>query len=46
LNETLNETLLGGAAVVTGVVIFALPVYYAWKLVPRRPPKIPHLWPG
>jgi hypothetical protein len=45
LNETLNETLLGGAAVVTGVVIFALPVYYVWKLVASfRRKGVPH-WP-
>jgi hypothetical protein len=45
LKETLNETLLGGAAAVTGVVIFALPIYYAWKLVASfRRVGVPH-WP-
>jgi hypothetical protein len=45
LKETLNETLLGGAAAVTGVVIFALPIYYGWKLVASfRRVGVPH-WP-
>ena len=46
-NETLNETLLGGAAAVTGVVIFALPIYYGWKLVASfRRKAIPHWSPA
>jgi hypothetical protein len=30
---TLNEVLFGGAAMATNVVVFALPIYYVWKLV-------------
>jgi hypothetical protein len=45
LNESLNETLLSGAAAILGVVIFALPIYYVWKLVASfRRQAIPH-WP-
>jgi len=43
--ESLNDTLLGGAAALTGVVIFALPIYYLWKLVASfRRVGVPH-WP-
>ena len=46
--QALNESLLTGVAVATGVMIFALPIYYAWKLVasirqksiPRWPPVV------
>jgi hypothetical protein len=46
LQESFNETLLGAAAAALGVLIFALPIYYVWKLVasfrreaiPRWPP--------
>jgi hypothetical protein len=45
LSEALNDTLLGGAAVATCLIIFALPVYYVWKLVASfRRNAIPH-WP-
>lgn len=45
LKEALNEALLGGAAVATSVMIFALPIYYVWKLVASfRRKAIPH-WP-
>jgi hypothetical protein len=45
LRETLNEALLGGVAVATSVTIFALPIYYVWKLVASfRRKTIPH-WP-
>jgi hypothetical protein len=48
LKGTLNGVLLGGAAIATNVVIFALPIYYVWKLVvsfrrvgvPRWPPAV------
>jgi hypothetical protein len=33
LNQTLDESFLSGAAAVTGVLIFALPIYYVWTLV-------------
>ena len=46
--QALNESLLTGVAVATGVMIFALPIYYVWKLVasirqksiPRWPPVV------
>jgi hypothetical protein len=45
LNGALNETFLRGAAAVTGVLIFALPIYYVWKLaVSFRHLGVPH-WP-
>jgi hypothetical protein len=45
LEEAFNQAMLGGAAAVTGVVIFALPIYYVWKLVASfRRVGVPH-WP-
>jgi hypothetical protein len=45
LEETLNEVTLSGAALVTSVMIFALPIYYVWKLVASfRRKTLPH-WP-
>ena len=46
MQESFDDTLLGGAAAALGVLIFALPIYYVWKLVasfrreaiPRWPP--------
>ena len=46
--QALNESLLTGVAVATGVMIFALPIYYVWKLaasirqksIPRWPPVV------
>jgi hypothetical protein len=44
-NGSLSETLLGWAAEILGVVIFALPIYYVWKLVLSfRRQLTPH-WP-
>jgi hypothetical protein len=43
--QALNESLLSGVAAATGVMIFAPPIYYAWKLVASfRQKSIPH-WP-
>jgi hypothetical protein len=43
--QAINESLLTGVAVATGVIIFALPIYYVWKLVASiRQKSIPH-WP-
>jgi hypothetical protein len=45
LKEAVNQTLLSAAAVATSVILFALPIYYAWKLVASfRRAGIPH-WP-
>jgi hypothetical protein len=42
---TLNEVMLGGAAIAMNVVIFGLPIYYVWKLVASfRRVGVPH-WP-
>ena len=41
-----NESLLTAVAVVTGIMIFALPIYYFWKLLASfRHQSIPH-WPA
>ena len=45
MNETLNETLLVGAAAVTGVLIFALQIYYVWKMVVSFRRKGVRRWP-
>jgi len=43
--QALNESLLTGVAAATSVMIFALPIYYLWKLVASiRQKSIPH-WP-
>ena len=45
MKQSLNEVFLSGAAVATGVVLFALPIYYIWKLAASfRRVGFPH-WP-
>ena len=41
----MNEALLGGAAIATSVMIFALPIYYVWKLVASFRRKAIPYWP-
>jgi hypothetical protein len=45
LKEGLNEAFSSGAAVAISVMLFALPIYYVWKLVVSfRRAGVPH-WP-
>ena len=43
--QALDESLLTGVAVATGVMIFALPIYYVWKLVASIRQKSIRYWP-
>ncbi len=45
MNGALNEVILSAGGVALDVIIFALPIYYVWKLVTSfRREGIPH-WP-